>query len=191
VSRRDAPLSALHAAADPEALVRDVEADLLGHSEQVRNAADTRRYLLIRRWLPGGPVMTAVLLNPSDATEKQGDPTLGRVIGFARREGCHALAILNLFSLRSPQPAALRAHPDPVGAHNDQMIAEHCLPGRLVVAGWGVHGSLNGRAGHVLQMLTGRGVALRCLGLTKGGHPRHPLYVRGDQALIPYGGHAR
>ncbi len=30
------------------------------------------------------------------------------------------------------------------------------------------------------------GGRLWCLGTTKDGHPRHPLYVRGDQALLPW-----
>jgi hypothetical protein len=29
-------------------------------------------------------------------------------------------------------------------------------------------------------------VDLRCLGTTKSGHPRHPLYVKGDHPLVPF-----
>jgi hypothetical protein len=29
------------------------------------------------------------------------------------------------------------------------------------------------------------GADLVCLGHTKGGNPRHPLYVRGDQPFVP------
>ncbi|TQG73397.1 DUF1643 domain-containing protein, partial [Pseudomonas aeruginosa] len=30
------------------------------------------------------------------------------------------------------------------------------------------------------------GGRLWCLGTTKDGHPRHPLYVRGNQVLLPW-----
>ena len=30
------------------------------------------------------------------------------------------------------------------------------------------------------------GARLWCLGTTKDGHPRHPLYVRGDQPLVAW-----
>jgi hypothetical protein len=32
----------------------------------------------------------------------------------------------------------------------------------------------------------GTGATLQCLGMTKDGHPRHPLYVRGDAPLTAY-----
>jgi hypothetical protein len=30
------------------------------------------------------------------------------------------------------------------------------------------------------------GVRLLCLGVTSGGEPRHPLYVRADVPLVPF-----
>lgn len=49
----------------------------------------------------------------------------------------------------------------------------------IIVAAWGVHGGLLGRAEAVVRMLHARGQKLHCLGETKDGHPRHPLYVPG------------
>lgn len=37
-------------------------------------------------------------------------------------------------------------------------------------------------------MLRGLGVELLCLGMTKDGSPRHPLYVPADQVLSPWPG---
>jgi hypothetical protein len=45
-----------------------------------------------------------------------------------------------------------------------QAIAE---PGRLVVAGWGAHGTLRRRAGEVTRILAAAGVTIWCLGTTR------------------------
>jgi hypothetical protein len=37
-----------------------------------------------------------------------------------------------------------------------------------------------------VKLLRDAGAQLTCLGTTKGGAPRHPLYVRGDQLLIEW-----
>lgn len=38
---------------------------------------------------------------------------------------------------------------------------------------WGVHGALHGRGAEILRRLG----PLHCLGVTKAGHPKHPLYL--------------
>lgn len=40
------------------------------------------------------------------------------------------------------------------------------------------------RASSVLRMLDAQ--TLFCLGVTRSGDPRHPLYVRGDQGLVAW-----
>ena len=40
----------------------------------------------------------------------------------------------------------------------------------------------------VLGWLQGWEVPLMALGFTAGKHPRHPLYVKGDQNLVAFGG---
>jgi hypothetical protein len=179
-------VTTLHASAD--GLRYEDTRDLLTQSGAVFSADEAYRYLLTRSWLPGRPVMTMIMLNPSTATATADDNTIRRCTGFAHREGCGGLEVVNLFALRATNPAHLRPHPDPVGPRNDEFIAAHCLPGRLVVAAWGVSGSLNNRDQHVTQMLAGSGVTLRCFGTTNSGAPLHPLYLRADQPLIPYGG---
>lgn len=170
-----------------ERLFRDSAPDLWGRSDAVFNEDLTHRYLLTRRWAQGAPTAVFLMLNPSTATAHEDDPTIRRCIGYARREGCNALTVLNLFGLRATNPAELPRYPgDPVGERNDEFIGEHAQPGRLVIAAWGVHGALHARGNEVTRALTARGVELRCLGVTDGGHPRHPLYVRADTPLIPY-----
>jgi len=152
------------------------------------NEARTHRYLLTRRWGDGEP-MNVIGLNPSKANAFVNDPTIGRVVRFARREGCGWVRMLNIYGLQSTDPRLLREHPDPAGLSND-LILEVFATG-LVVAAWGNGGVLNGRGHEVGQRLTAAGVRLRCLGVTKDGHPKHPLArgrerVPDDAPLTPW-----
>ena len=131
--------------------------------------------------------MTWIMLNPSRADASIDDPTLRRVIGFARAAGCGQITVANLYAWRSPSPSTLRRVPDPVGPDNDQAILDATADADLVVAAWGTHAH-PGRVADVLDLLAHRTVW--CLGLTRGGQPRHPLYVPARTPLTIYR-HAR
>jgi hypothetical protein len=159
---------------------------ILGSDTALLSACGTYRYELTRGPLNRPAVF--VMLNPSTADAAIDDPTIRRCRGFARAWGCGGLVVVNAFALRATNPAALRTHPDPVGPYNDTVLAtlgirEH---GPVVVA-WGVHATLHDRDKRVLALLRGAGVEPMCLGVTKDGHPRHPLYVRGATTPVPYG----
>lgn len=148
----------------------------------------TYRYLLTRRWDVLKPVMAFVMLNPSTADAFQPDPTITRCAGFARREGCGGIEIANLFALRATDPRELAGHADPAGPDNDRMLADLGALSGVVVAAWGAHPAAISRGAAVARALTAAQpvVQVRCLGVTKDGHPRHPLYVRADAPLIPW-----
>jgi hypothetical protein len=136
------------------------------------------RYTLTRVWDQALPMMTFVLLNPSTADALQLDPTLRRCVGFAKREGYGGMAILNLYAFRTKDPKMMLAATDPVGPDNDRVLAD--VTG-TVVAGWGTNAD-PARVARALQLLP----RLHALGMTKDGHPRHPLYVRADAPLIEW-----
>jgi hypothetical protein len=163
---------------DSIGLRREVDRDLLGHSEAVFSADGQYRYLLTRRWAIGGTTCTWIMLNPSTATASADDPTIRRCVGYSRRWGHSAMNVLNLFAHRATDPRALTGAESPVGPLNDKFIVETCQPGWETVAAWGVHGRLNGRGTRVAEMLTWLGVDLTCLEITAGGYPKHPLYSR-------------
>jgi hypothetical protein len=145
------------------------------------------RYALWREWSESNARNLVVIgLNPSTADEREDDPTIRRCVAFAKREDCGGLVMLNLFALRATDPRVMKAHPEPIGAENDDAIRHWTRPATgyspLVVAAWGVHGSHLDRA-MTVRLLTPR---LRCFGVTKDGHPRHPLYLRADAPLVPY-----
>lgn len=144
------------------------------------------RWWLRRTWkyaqpnTPGnGYNLGFLMLNPSTADALQDDPTIRRCIGFARREKFSGISVYNLFCLRATDPKELLAAPDPVGPQGDTHIhvAKSC---HTLVLAWGA-GVPKHRDRQVLAMLAGK--PLWCLGKTKAGHPRHPLYVRADQPL--------
>lgn len=151
---------------------------------------DTRtyRYLLTRIWDTSTQPMVWVMLNPSTADAMEDDATIRRCVGFARREHCGGIAVVNLFALRSTNPRALRDHPDPIGPHNDAFLRQATSSLGPVVAGWGAGGVLGGRAATVTRTLTAAGVQMRALGVTSTGQPRHPLYLPGKAGLEPYTG---
>ena len=129
-----------------------------------------------------GGTVTFVMLNPSVADNWRDDPTVHRCLGYAMAWGAGRLVVVNLFALVSTDPAALRTHRDPVGPENDEAIDRAVREADTVVCAWGVHGALRGRAADVLARIP-RPMAL---GITKGGEPKHPLYLRGGLRPMPY-----
>lgn len=154
-------------------------------SDAILSKCGLYRYRLTRRWADG-PTMCFIMLNPSTADAQADDPTIRRCIGFAKRENCGALMVANLFALRSTDPENLICADDPVGPDNDHFIQN--LVERIdgpIVAAWGSHAMTHYRASDVIDICGSR---LKCLGKTKHGSPRHPLYVKGDAALISLSG---
>ena len=154
------------------------------------------RYDLTRYWRePGEPergVVTFIGLNPSTADAQEDDPTIRRCIGFARQWGYDGLHMVNLFAYRATNPKNMKAAPDPVGPDNDRTIRKVCYQSETVVACWGAHGEYRHRGEYVASLFPVLGpqdtlIPLHCLGCTKAGHPRHPLYLRKDTELEPYG----
>ena len=139
------------------------------------------RYALCRKWNGGESVMF-VGLNPSTADQYQDDPTVRRCIRFARDWGFGRLVVVNLFAFRSTDPRVLGAVKDPVGPTNDRHIRDLASDVQLVIAAWGNRGRLLNRH----QLLLGWLPDPHCLGITKSGLPRHPLYLRHDVKPFPF-----
>jgi len=166
-------------------VILDTSPELLNPGEAVFDDTRTYRYTLTRTWNPGLPPVTWIMLNQSTADALSDDPTIRRCRSFASREGGGGIIVVNLFAYRATHPADLAIAADPVGTRNDEFIREACGDG-LVIAGWGAHPhpATAARVTAVAGMLTACGVKLHCLGLTRDGHPRHPLYAPGNAPLI-------
>ena len=147
------------------------------------SACRAYRYSLWRVWDEDGPTLCVIGLNPSTANETADDPTIRRCIGFARAWGYGRLVMTNLFACRSTDPKGLLAVADPVGPENDDVLELAAGYGG-VLAAWGAHPIAKARAAEVLRLLGWR--EIECLGLTKGGAPRHPLYVPAATTPVVY-----
>ncbi len=133
------------------------------------------RYTLWREFdLANRTYVQFVGLNPSTADEVQDDPTVRRCIDFAKRWGFGALCMTNIFAYRATDPDVMKAAQDPIGPGNDAWLTRIAAGAGLVVAAWGNHGAFIDREQAVVSLLP----RLTCLGTTKSGAPRHPLYVR-------------
>lgn len=118
-----------------------------------------------------------LMLNPSTATEMQNDPTVGRCEQRARRLGFGSFEVTNIFAWRATDPRNMRAADDPVGTQNDAAILQGAARSARIIAAWGVHGAHQGRGVAVAALLRAQNHALFHLGLSKAGHPKHPLYL--------------
>jgi hypothetical protein len=135
-----------------------------------------------------------IMLNPSTADASLDDPTIRRCMGFALREGCTFLTVVNLFAYRATEPKDLvgeyQMGTDIVGPENLTHVSRELRRhnpnlGHLIIAAWGAHPYAE--MAHEIRAKVRNAGAL-CLGTTKGGEPRHPLYLKSDAPLVPWMG---
>lgn len=145
------------------------------------------RYDLTRTWDSAGPLALWVMLNPSTADSEQDDPTIRRCIDFSKRQDMGGLVVVNLMAYRATRPADLPDDPEAaIGPDNEHYLLLHAARADLVVAAWGAP---TPRCLRMARGMAGRlsmHADMYCLGITAGGHPRHPLYVRAAAPLILY-----
>ncbi len=139
------------------------------------------RYSLTREWDETKPAMLWVMLNPSTADGKEDDPTIRRCIGFAKQWGFGSLEVVNLFALRATDPKDVDSCPDRNGPENWVHLGKMNDYGTVVVA-WGA----NKTAEKFVRTWEKVPSHLKCLGTTKSGAPKHPLYIPKKQILVPW-----
>ena len=144
------------------------------------------RYSLMRDISPlvGCGTCTFVMLNPSTADAAQDDPTIRRCMGFARTWGFGRLKVVNLYAYRATKPSDLWLADDPIGPENDHVLSIAFGGSDLLIAAWGAHAKRD----RVAEILSWPVRPRLCLGLTKSGAPRHPLYLRRDAVPRPLAG---
>lgn len=116
-------------------------------------------------------------LNPSTATEEKDDPTVHKCSEWARSWGYGYFHMLNIFSLRSTNPALLKKK-DHYYEDIDLHIRDYCESSHKIIICWGNHGLLYNRGFNVIQLLKEYKSRVYCLGKNKTGTPKHPLYLR-------------
>lgn len=137
------------------------------------------RYLLWRNLGQGEGTCLFVMLNPSTADGQEDDPTIRRCIRFASDWGYSRLEVVNLFALRATNPNEL-LEPDvalcspPWQTEFDDAVAL----ASIVVCAWGGHRAAEDIGRLTIEVMLARGITPYCLGVTKTGRPKHPLYLK-------------
>lgn len=163
------------------------------HRSAVISPCGMYRYLLRRAWDESCPTALFVMLNPSTADAEVDDPTIRRCMGFARSWGMGSIEVVNLFALRATDPGALWDHTrncvgeaDNRDAIRDavERIAER--PSSVIVAAWGAHATVDHTIVHDFLREVPHGVPVMCLGRSRAGGPKHPLYLAANTTLEHY-----
>lgn len=148
------------------------------------------RYGLWRSWWDGTGEQSGVcwvMLNPSTADAYVDDATIRRCVGFSRAWGYTGLSVVNLFAYRTHNPKRLLEAEDPVGPGNWYWLGLEMENADQVVCAWGSSWP-SPYAEHVTavaRLAADRGAV--CLGTTKAGEPRHPLYLASVTEREPWG----
>ena len=148
------------------------------------------RYLLWRVWDKEFRPMSFCMLNPSTADACVDDPTIRRCMGFARREGCGGILVVNLIPFRATKPADLeiawKSGRDVFHESCNNQALRMASDLGLRVLAWGA--SIRPWMDRSARLARREFSNAMCLGKTKRGEPRHPLMVPNDQPLVQFVG---
>ncbi len=152
--------------------------------------SDDRKYRYrLWRTVGNGPPVTFMMLNPSAADEEKPDPTMRRVLGFAKALGYGRVEVVNLFAFCSSLPKVMMAAGDEaVGPDNDRHIREALLSAASCIVAWGNDGMFRDRDMAVMRLIRESKRPARALRITDANMPEHPLYLPADCKPLPYEG---
>lgn len=145
------------------------------------------RYLLGRTWNNKLPSLIVGMLNPSIADAYVLDPTIKRVVSFAKRDGFGSIVIWNTCSLVATNPKDLLKADDKTSHVNDAAIRHACERiGKIVLAA----GKPPSRDVESIirrsYFIASEHPVYRFGATTKDGWPRHPLYLRRDTPIVKH-----
>lgn len=131
-----------------------------------------------------------IMLNPSTADAEKDDRTVMRCVGFAKAMKFDRMEVVNLFGFRATRRRdvlALNHDDDPVGWKNQEYVEKAAYDAGIIICAWGADGSHIGQNETVLGWISHHSKKIHALGLTKDGHPRHPLYLRATAKPLRFG----
>lgn len=139
------------------------------------------RYTLTRTWDHSKGKVVFIGLNPSTADEMKNDPTVTRMINFAKSWGFGTITVCNLFAYRATFPEDLKKAKDPIGQETDFWLNEEIETSDRIIAAWGNHGTFNNRSKEIIKILPKDKTYL--FELTKASEPKHVLYLSSKATL--------
>ena len=146
----------------------------------VFNSDRTHRYVLWRIWDVKMPKVLFIGLNPSTADEYEDDPTLKRVIQFAKDWGYGGVFMCNVFSFITPYPKELDT--TILSLENMTWMNYYRKKSAEVVCAWGAHKEASQNARRLYRYIR----KASALQMNRDGSPRHPLYVKAGIKRIPF-----
>ena len=116
--------------------------------------------------------------NPSTADHEVDDPTIKRCKSFTAMWGCTRLVVGNVNPHRSTDPKLTERPSIDTLAINDKHLLSMAEEALVIICAWGAAAdpALVVRAWRLLDEAYPRKMC--ALGLTKGGSPKHPLYIK-------------
>lgn len=137
------------------------------------------RYSLKRIWDNDKPIVLFIMLNPSLADNYQDDPTIRRLIKFAKLYGYGGFYVGNLFSYITPYPSELLDKDLMFSKKNIHEIKKMIGLTKDVVYGWG---NSFEEPEWLKQIISNP----KCFGKNKNKTPKHPLYLSYNNKLVDY-----
>jgi hypothetical protein len=144
------------------------------------------RYLLRRTWDHDRPRALYVMLNPSTADAEIDDATIRSCIRLAQGLAYGSFEVVNLYAFRTTDPRELQKASDPIGPNNDAVIEAAAGRCDSIICAWGAYGPATMRGRTVHEILRRNRPAIFCLGRTKNGAPKHPLYIPTGATLLVF-----
>jgi len=156
--------------------------DLFDNDGATFDSTRQYRYCLWRKWDINLPFIMFIGLNPSTANEHSDDPTIRRVMRFARDWGYGGVFMLNLFAYVTTNPKQLLTCTDAIGPENDMYLFGVSKRCNRIIFAWGAFKETKERAKDIMLLFPNA----EALVINKDGTPRHPLYVPGDVIPVPF-----
>lgn len=140
------------------------------------------RYWLSREGDPSMRPVAFVMLNPSTADADLDDATIRRCRTFAQGA---PFVVANLYAFRATKPADMFAAEFHNWPNNFRYLVDVAEGGYKIIAAWGTLARPR-EVNEFVGICNAFDAPIYCLGTTTGGQPRHPLYVRSDQPIVPW-----
>jgi hypothetical protein len=134
------------------------------------------RYALWRIWDSNKPLLMLIGLNPSRANEKYDDPTIRKVIKFAKGWTYGGIYMMNLFAFITPYPNELLTSNV---SDNDEWLMKISSKCDKVVFAWGIHKEAIVRSREIIKLFPNG----YYIDKSKNNIPKHPLYLKPDLQL--------
>lgn len=149
----------------------------------------------LSRWWGDGKRVVWCLTNPSNADALLDDPSVRKMMGFARAWGYDGIDVVNRHPLRSSDPKVLLSPTVVSVPENAKHIAAAVADTDLVICAWGceeVWKQLREKRGwyasEVIRLIRSAATLaqIMCLGKSKNGTPYHPARLAYSTERQPF-----